>query len=90
MYLLFNHLTHQTEVTYISYAELIDPVEALILIVLNGLYCVDVGIHKYTFCSAASTERLLYRGTPVSPVIQFKVPFAYVFLIAVWEDEDIK
>ena len=50
-----------------------DPVEALNLIVLNGLNVDDVGIHKYTFCSAASTERLLYNGEPVSPAIQFKV-----------------
>ena len=66
---------------------MIDPVEALILIVLNGLYCGDVGIHKYTFCSAASTDRLLYNGEPVSPAIQLKVPFAYMLLIAVWEDD---
>ena len=65
---------------------MIDPVEALKLIVFIG----DVGIHKYTLCSAASTERLLYIGVPVNPAIQFKVPFAYVFLIAVREGEDKK
>ena len=61
---------------------MIDPVEALKLIVMNGL-----GFkHKYTLCSAASIERLLGNVAPVIPVIQFKVPFAYIFLIAVWED----
>ena len=66
---------------------MIDPDEALNLIVLNGFPDVDIGIHKYTFCSAASTEKLLYNGLPVSPVIQFKVPFEYMFLIAVWEED---
>ena len=52
---------------------MIDPVEAPKLTAVIG----DVDIHKYTFCSAASTERLLYNGAPEIPVIQFKVPFGF-------------